>query len=53
MNARCINLRQQTGKEQVGGFGFSNNFLDFSNKIGGKEWNVRSAKLFSPSSKRF
>jgi hypothetical protein len=30
MNARCINSKQQTGREQVGGFGFSNSFFGFS-----------------------
>ena len=49
MNARCINLRQQTGREQVGGFGFSNNFLDFSIERGGKRWKEKEDDLKKPT----
>jgi hypothetical protein len=53
MDALYINLKRQIGREEIGGLGFLNNFLDSSIKKGGKRWNVQSARVFSPSSKRF
>jgi hypothetical protein len=51
MNARCINLKQKTGSKQTGGFGFSDNFFDFSNEREEKDGMSTVCKTFFPKFK--
>jgi hypothetical protein len=53
MNALCINLKQRIGRKQIGGFGFSNNFLDFSIKKGENRLNAQSVRVPSKVQRDF
>jgi hypothetical protein len=53
MNALCINLKQRIGRKQIGGFGFSNSFLDLSIKKGENRLNAQSVRVPSKVQRDF